>query len=578
MKKVIRVLFPIFLVVAILLCTVWYLFEYDREFTRDVLLTCARYSERQGNRTVAAAFYDLAYSHAGDDDAVAIELANQYKSSGNYTKAEYTLSNAIADGGGIELYIALCKTYVEQDKLLDAVNMLNSITLPDIKSQLDALRPKAPTVNQTPGFYSQYITVDVLAETGKLYVTTNGEFPSTQALPYSDPIQLMEGENLIYALAVADNGLVSPLATFGYIVGGVIEEVTFTDAAFETEIRKLLSLAEDDAIYTNDLWDITEFTIPADAAIYDDLKYLSYLESLFIDNGVSAELDNVSSLSSLSELSIRNCTVTDETLQKIAALPGLERLTLENCGISSIAPLSSSENLVYLDLNSNSVRNLSPLSSMKKLQELNLQRNAVTGISDLAAISTLTKLDVSYNSLKSIAPICNITGLKWLDASSNSIYEIGEMNKLTGLTYLSLAKNKITDISKVSTCTALIELDISNNELTDILALESLTNLMYFNFSYNQVEAIPVWPADCSLVTIDGTQNLLSDIDSLGGLKSLNNVYMDYNEELASVEALAECPVLIEVNVYGTKVTEVDILTNQSIIVNYNPVQETEDN
>lgn len=574
MKKAIRILFPLLLAVAIILCTAWYLFVYDRDFTRDMLLSCARYCESQGNHTIAATFYDLAYSHAGDNDAVAIELADQYKSSGNYTKAEYTLSNAIADGGGVELYIALCKTYVEQDKLMDAVNMLNNITNPEIKSQLDALRPKAPTAAPEPGFYSQYILADIATDNGTLYVTTDGEYPSTENAPYAEAIQLVEGENTIYALSVADNGLVSPLATFGYIVGGVIEEVSFADPAFEAAVRGVLEISEDEAIFTNTLWDITAFTVPADAASYADLKYLPYLESLNIDNGISGELQNISSLSNLSELNISNTTVTESDLTKIAALPMLKKLTLQNCGISSIAELSAAKNLVTLDLGSNSIRNLSPLASMKNLQELDLQHNAVTDLSDLATVSTLTKLDVSYNALTSIAPISSLSGLTWLNAGTNSIADIGELNKLSSLTYLVLSHNSITDISKAASCTALTELDISNNALTDITALETLVNLMYLNFSYNQVTALPALPADCALVTIDGTQNLLESIDSLGGLEALNNVYMDYNEEISSVEALASCPVLIQVNVYGTKVTDVSSLTNQSVIVNYNPVQE----
>ena len=43
-------------------------------------------------------FHDEAVNNG--DAAGAIELAEQYKSSGNFTKAEFTLSNAIADGGG----------------------------------------------------------------------------------------------------------------------------------------------------------------------------------------------------------------------------------------------------------------------------------------------------------------------------------------------------------------------------------------------------------------------------------------------------------------------------------------------
>lgn len=573
MKKVIRFLFPLALTVAVIICSVWYLFQYDRDFTRDALLTGARYFESKGNHTFAAKLYDLAYSHAGDNDAVAIELAEQYKSSGNYTKAEFTLSNAIADGGGIELYIALCKVYVEQDKLLDAVAMLNSITIPEIKAQLETLRPKAPTISEEPGFYSQYISVSLSAESGTLYATTNGEYPSIEDTQYTDPFTLVEGENTIIALSVADNGLVSPLSTFGYIIGGVIEEVEFEDTAIEAKLHEILEISPDEPIFTNDLWAITEFIIPEEAVCYTDLKYLPYLESLSIHNGVSSELFNISSLSSLTKLEIVNCTVAEDDLEKIASLPLLKSLTLQNCGISSITKLSEARSLVQLDLNNNAVRNINPLASLTKLQELNLQHNAVTSLTSLASLSALKKLDVSYNTLSSIAPISELTGLTWLDANTNKITDIGELNKLTSLSYLSLSKNNITDIAKVAFCTALTELDISNNAITDITPLQGLVKLVYFNFSYNQVAQLPQWSKDCALVTIDGAYNLLSSLDELSGMQALNNVYMDYNEEIESVEALAVCPVLIQVNVYGTKVADVKSLTDQSVIVNYTPVQ-----
>ena len=129
MKRAIRILIPICIAIAILFCMAWYLMIYDRDFTRDVLLSSARFFENQGNHAISVWLYDLAYNQAEHNDDVAIELAQQYISSGNYSRAEYTLSNAIADGGGIDLYIELCRIYVEQDKLLDAVNMLANITM-----------------------------------------------------------------------------------------------------------------------------------------------------------------------------------------------------------------------------------------------------------------------------------------------------------------------------------------------------------------------------------------------------------------------------------------------------------------
>ena len=95
MKKFIRVLVPLLLAVLIIASIGWYLFTYDRGFTRDFLLTQARYNDLHGNSRLSSWFYDLAYNFSNHDENVAIELANLYKADGNYTKAEYTLTNAI---------------------------------------------------------------------------------------------------------------------------------------------------------------------------------------------------------------------------------------------------------------------------------------------------------------------------------------------------------------------------------------------------------------------------------------------------------------------------------------------------
>ena len=170
MKKTVKILVPILLALTVIASIIWYLFQYDPGFTQDMLLRRARLADERGNHGVAAWFYDLAYRQSDEDEAVAIELAEQFKSAGNYTKAEYTLSNAISDGGSARLYSALCKTYVEQDKLLDAVTMLDNIADPDIKAELDAQRPKAPEATPADGYYNEYIDVTITGQ-GSIYMS-----------------------------------------------------------------------------------------------------------------------------------------------------------------------------------------------------------------------------------------------------------------------------------------------------------------------------------------------------------------------------------------------------------------------
>lgn len=577
MKKAIQIIIPIILVLAIILCTGWYLFVYDREFTRDMLLHAARRLDDNGKHTVAAWFYDCAYKQANDNDAVAIELAEQYKASGNYTKAEYTLTKAIADGGGVELYIALSKTFVEQDKLMDAVKMLDNVKNTAVKEQLEILRPAAPIC--TPGsvdtnsYYTQYITVTVSAEKGTLYVSSNGEFPSVEKDLYTQGITLKDGANTIHAVTVSDNGLVSPSAIFGFTVGGVIEKISFADGNIEAALREALNAPTDKILYTDDLWQIKEFTVPENTQNLSDLRYLVFLEKLSIMSSVSGQLTSISGLANLKELSVVNTPVSAEELKQIGKLPGLQKLTLSNCSLSTTTGLEAATELTYLDLSSNAIRDITPLGSLLKIQTMNLSHNALNDLTPLSAASTLTQLDISHNNLSKLTPITSIVGLKTLSASNNNIAELTGFQQLTSLQTLSLSSNAITDISFISSCTEITKLELANNGLKDISALSALKQLADLDFSNNKVTKLPQWSSDCALVNIDGSYNQLSTLEPLKGLKHLNNVFMDYNREISSVKALASCPVLIQVNVYGTKVTQVSALTSQSIVVNYDPTR-----
>lgn len=574
MKKAIKIFVPILLVAALLASIGWYLFVYDRDLTRDLLVSQARRLESNGYHDIATWLYNTAYTYSDQDQDVAIELAEQYKAIGNYTKAEYTLSGAIADGGNADLYIALCKTYVEQDKLLDAVTMLGNISDPAIKAELDARRPTAPTVSPEPGFYSQYISVAVESASGTLYVTTDGSYPSTAAGAYSGPITLPGGETTLYALSVSEEGLVSPLTVVGYTVGGVIEPVTFTDSAIEELVRTTLGIRGNKEVYTNDLWAITELSLPGNTASLDDLVHFPYLRSLTASNVQVESLKALSSLSNLETLSLTSSSFPADDLTAVASLPNLKKLTLADCGLSTIAGLANAKSLQYLDLSGNTLRNIEILANMPYLMELNLEHNAVTGLTALGSLKNLQILDLAYNSISDITPLAACTALRHLDISQNDLTSLEAAKYLTGLEYLNASHNTLNGVDALAGCTSLKELDISNNAIADIRALVTLTKLTTFSFSHNAVTAIPEWPADCALITLDGSYNQLENIDSLGVLENINHVMMDYNL-LTNIDALADCHRLMSVNVYGNKIPSVALLTARSIVVNYDPTTAT---
>ena len=574
MKKALKVIIPLLLVIVVICSMAWYFLVYDRDFTKDLLLWSARTLEQEGNHELAAWVYNITYEQASFEDDIAIELANQYKSIGNYTKAEYTIAEAIASKPTTDLYIALCNLYVQQDKLLDAVALLDNLSNPEIKAELDAMRPSTPILTPESGFYSQYITVEAKAENATLFVNTDGEFPTTEKDLYTAPITLPQGETVLYAIAVSDNGLVSPVAIGGYTIGGVIEKVSFADPAMEAAMRLAIGADENDVIFTNALWNIKSFTIPAEAQTYSDLAYLTYLEALHIPDAANGELVNVKGLSNLTELHVENGSLNEDEMAAIGQLTGLKRLALVNCGISSIASLSHMNQLHYLDLSNNTIRNLSVISNMQELEELYLNHNVVMDLTNLGALTKLRILDVSYNSLKTVDPIRNITSLTYLNFAHNEVSDVQMLTSLVALVELNCSYNALTDITAIGSCTALEVLNISNNAITDISGLNALIKINNLDFSYNQVKKLPAFDKNCPLVYIDGSYNQIEDLKALASLKNLNVVLMDFNEKLASLEPLDSCPRLVKVNAYGTKVSEVRFLTDKSIIVNYNPAND----
>ena len=217
MKHTLKIILPIILILAIVIGACWFFLIARRDVTESIFVYWGEHFYEAGRYSRAVAFYKAAMRFAPKDAELAIRLADAYKKSGNYTKAEYTLVSAITQiPDSLSLYVALSGTYVEQDKLLDAEQMLGSIANASVKSQVEALRPATPVISPESGYYSEYIEITASAASGKVYITTNGEFPSLESDLYTGPIQLEGGETTVIAISVDDNGLVSSAAYAGY--------------------------------------------------------------------------------------------------------------------------------------------------------------------------------------------------------------------------------------------------------------------------------------------------------------------------------------------------------------------------
>lgn len=579
MKKAIKIIIPILLVALLIGGAVWYFANYQGTLLSNFLQGRGDAAMENKHYDSAVRYYKWAWGLDRSDPELAIDLSAAYRNIDNYTKAEYTLVNAIsAMPENIDLYLALSETYVQQDKLLDASQMLDNITNEKIRSQLEQMRPEAPVLSPESGYYTEYISVclnvsSASLESATAYLSVDGQYPSLENGAYTEPVQLSGGETKAIAVCVGENNLVSAMVYGGYTVGGVVEEVALQDRVLDSHVRQLLELDADDVLMTDDLWTITELTVPEGVSTLDDLVYFTGLTSLTIQNYQNDDFSFLSNLSQLENVDFAGSIISSQTISMLGQQTNLKWLSLNGCGVSNLSGLSTCSKLEYLDLSNDHVADLSPLANCTNLTELYLTGNAVTVLDVVATLDNLQKLDLSYNAVQNLGALRACTQLSELNLSHCSLTDLSALGDIPSLTKLTASSNELETIEGLENCVNLVELDLSDNKLISVIQLSTIDSLKVVNINYNDVVSVPQFSENSQLEKFYADHNYMEDLSGLAKCTHLNYVTLDYNN-ISNIDALADCPNLVEVNVFGTNIhsnADVQTLLDHDIIVNYTP-------
>lgn len=555
MKRALKVIIPLILILALLGTGCWFFLYSRTDLTTGFLIDQARSMTASGRYGRAITYYSWAWALEPNRDDIAIALSDTYIADGNYTKAEYTLVKAISQNPDqTDLYVALCQTYVAQDKLLDAVQMLDRTTDADVKAQLDVLRPSAPVLTPESGFYSEYIEVSAKADADAIYITTNGEYPSSEADLYTEPLVLQAGETPVLAIAVDENGLVSPAVLMGYTIAGVVEEVTFADPAVEQTVREQLNLSADAPIMSDVIWSITHLTLPDTLKDLSDLSMFTGLQSLTIQNISGLDFSILAELPALRELDLSGCTISSNGMDAIGSLTELERLALNGCALTDV----------------------NVFSRLTKLQEIRLADNSLTDIGVLSLMLELRIVDLSNNPLSSIAALSTCGKLENLNITGCLVGSLGCLTGKTQMQVLIASYNQITSIDELIDCKQISVIEIGHNQIENIAVLAKLPKLTHFEGENNHIADVPDFDEhNCQLIVFGIDYNEVEDVSGLAGIDTLNYLYADYNQ-IKDLTMLADNINMVQINAWDNPVSEesIEALEEQSIILNYNPSYE----
>ncbi len=572
MKKPLKVLIAVFLIFALLAVGYWFFFHARLDLTTGLLTHGGDTLLEHGYGTAALRCYRWANALDSKNSTLALKLADAYRKLGNYTKTESVLVHAIYDApDDSRLYQMLSQVYVEQDKLLDAQQMLDGIANEKVRAELTPRRPAAPVISPAGGYYRDYIHVEVSTADADVvcYCTMDGRYPTVRSDAYTEELVLPGGETTVQAIAVNAEGLVSSVVQTSYTVSGVVEPVHFSDDVLRQTVQELLNRGNR-TIRTNDLWGIEELTLPEGLTDTKDLSLFTGLSKLVGRNLGDLDYSFLRDLPELRYLELDSCSVSTETLMQIGACSKLEVLILANCGLSKVEPLSTLAGIRILDLSDNSINSITPLTNLATLDELYLGHNALTALPTLRGLRSLRILDLSYNALDYVGSLSACATLERLNLAHNQLTSVSPVGALTELIWFNGSSNQVLDVSALSACTKLEGFVMTDNKLTNIDFLSACGGIQEVVIDYNDVEAVPEFQQDCPLETFSAAHNFLADLSGLAGLPKLSYVNADYNN-IRDISVLKTCPALAQVNVFGTYITSGGVLADKGVVVNFKP-------
>ncbi len=540
-------------------------------------LGVARRALQSGNIPRAEEYYGRYLAKNPSDASARAELIAHYYKRGNLTKTEFYLLEGISyNPGYIDFYKTLSNVYVQQDKLLDAVSLLDGIKSDVVVKSMNLARPAAPKLTPSPGRYDTNIQLNLEAEQGQyVYFSLDGEYPSVVG-GNTGAIALPRGKTSVMAVAVDSDGLVSKLSSGEYTIENVRETVVFKDNAVEAILRRKLEKPYGD-ISSGELWDITSLSnldddggpIGGDIESLEDLSYLRSLRELRLSN-LSGGIDwgGLSALPRLRVLSLTDCGISSGDLSKLAALPALEELTLAGNRISSLTPLEAAKSLKSLDLERNNIVSIDALISLSELRTLRLGANPLGDLSALCVLKKLEELDLSGCGLKSILTLSGMKGLRSLDISGNRLTDISALSRQKELSLLSCGNNKIRSLDPLSGQNQLSELYADSNELADVSALSGLAALSRASLRSNGIRALPELKGCAALSYLDVSDNMIVDLTSVKSAPAL--LELDIRDNLVSTLAPAlESASLVKILASGNPVSDSEKLGSGRVEVIY---------
>ncbi len=314
----------------------------------------------------------------------------------------------------------------------------------------------------------------------------------------------------------------------------VAEEAVFDSPLTEEAVRKALHKEEEEAVYVEELEQITSLIVCGNKTFSNWREHEDYHSNYWYEIEEQAIPNEPVSFDDLKRLPNVSVLVLDgqgyEELPKLSELP-LEKLSFCNNGIKDVSALGDSSGLQVLWMKSNPVAEISALSGLQELTEIDLSN---TGVSDLSPIQGIPvrRLYCENSNVKGESAFLDFPNLISLRVSGMDKENIEKIVKLKSLKLLGVYESQVTDLKTFEEMYALECLDVSgSSSFVSLEGVENFPNLNYLGIAYTGVTEIPEdFSSEC-LEMLDMGGLDIADYTPLLRCPKLHTVFVMEGEE-----------------------------------------------
>jgi len=290
---------------------------------------------------------------------------------------------------------------------------------------------------------------------------------------------------------------------------------------------------------------------------------MTELRSLNISNTMISDLFPARNLTKLVSLNISGTGIKD--LDPIRYNTRIRELYLDSTLVRTLTPIQDFDSLEVLHLNFTKVDSLLPVRRLNNLKDLRLD---YTTVSDLSALGDLTKLEnlsIAGTSADSLSSIQYLITLKRINFEKTKIKDLSPLSRLDSLEIIDADQTQVADLEPLGGITVLAKVYCDQTLITRSLANAFMAKHPKVLIIYESQELSSWWAG----LNLDWQKVFMSYVkldpkpttEQLHQLTLLNQVNIEGNDNISSLEPLSKLTNLKEINAGRTLISDISPLS-----------------